>query len=108
MRNLNTSDVFEFSRMIKNVGIKEEIRNISMKATESNADVKALGFDMIFSLIEKFSEAKSEKALYEFLSRPLEVNPKEVGEMDIFELIEKIMNIANIDRWKSFLKLAIR
>lgn len=107
MRKLNTSDVFAFTRMIKEIGLKEEIKEIASKATKEE-DVSKLGLDMIFTLIEKFSEANSENALYEFLSRPLEVTKEEVGTMDLFDLVEKIMQIADVEKWKTFLKLAIR
>ena len=107
MRKLNTSDVFAFTRLVKEIGLKEEIKNITAKVSEET-DVKALGIDIIFTLIEKFSEVNSENALYEFLSRPLEVTKEEVGTMDLFDLVEKIMQIADLEKWKAFLKLAIR
>lgn len=107
MRKLNTSDVFAFTRLVKEIGLKEEIKNITAKVAEET-DVKTLGLDIIFTLIEKFSEVNSENALYEFLSRPLEISKEEVGTMDLFELVEKIMQIADVEKWKTFLKLAIR
>ena len=107
MRKLNTSDVFACTRLVKEIGLKEEIKNITAKVSEET-DVKALGIDIIFTLIEKFSEVNSENALYEFLSRPLEISKEEVGTMDLFDLVEKIMQIADVEKWKTFLKLAIR
>ena len=107
MRKLNTSDVFAFTRLVKEIGLKEEIKNITTKVAEET-DVKALGLYIIFTLIEKFSEVNSENALYEFLSRPLEISKEEVGTMDLFDLVEKIMQIADVEKWKTFLKLAIR
>lgn len=107
MRKLNTSDVFAFTRMVKNIGLKEEIRGIASKAM-GEEDVNKVGLDMIFALIEKFAEVNSESELYDFLSRPLEVTKEEVGEMDLFELVENVMNMADIQKWKAFLKLAIR
>lgn len=107
MRKLNTSDVFAFTRLVKEIGLKEEIKNITAKVAEET-DIKALGIDIIFTLIEKFSEVNSENALYEFLSRPLEISKEEVGTMDLFDLVEKIMQIADVEKWKTFLKLAIR
>lgn len=106
MRKLNTSDVFAFTRLVKEIGLKEEIKNITAKVAEET-DVKVLGIDIIFTLIEKFSEVNSENALYEFLSRPLEISKEEVGTMDLFDLVEKIMQIADVEKWKTFLKLAI-
>ena len=93
--------------MVKEIGLKEEIKSIASKATEEE-DVNKVGLDMIFTLIEKFSEVNSENALYEFLSRPLEATKEEVATMDLFDLVEKIMNMADVEKWKTFLKLAIR
>lgn len=107
MRKLNTSDVFAFTRLVKEIGLKEEIKNITAKVAEET-DVKALGIDIIFTLIEKFSEVNSENALYEFLSRPLEISKEEVGTMDLFDLVDKVMQMADVEKWKTFLKLAIR
>lgn len=107
MRKLNTSDVFAFTRMVKEIGLKEEIKGIASKATEEQ-DVNKVGLDMIFTLIEKFSEVNSENALYEFLSKPLEVSKEDVATMDLFDLVEKVMNMADVEKWKTFLKLAIR
>lgn len=107
MRKLNTSDVFAFTRLVKEIGLKEEVKNITAKAA-GETDVKALGLDIIFTLIEKFSEVNSENALYEFLSRPLEISKEEVGTMDLFDLVEQVMQIADVEKWKTFLKLAIR
>ncbi|MGL5085311.1 MAG: hypothetical protein ACRC68_06265 [Clostridium sp.] len=107
MRKLNTSDVFAFTRMVKEIGLKEEIKGIAAKATEEQ-DVNKVGLDMIFTLIEKFSEVNSENALYEFLRKPLEVSKEDVATMDLFDLVEKVMNMADVEKWKTFLKLAIR
>ena len=40
--------------MVKEIGLKEEIKGIASKATEEE-DVNKVGLDMIFTLIEKFS-----------------------------------------------------
>lgn len=115
MRNLNTSDTFKFVRMIRDLNLKEEIRKIILDLNaaskgdkESKENKMDVGFNIIFTLIEKIAEENSEKALYEFLSGPFEINAEEVGKIEIFDLVEKVMQIATIDKWKSFLKLAIR
>ena len=104
MRKLNTSDVFSLARLIKEIGIKEDIKKLSTSVNE-NTDVKEAGFDLIFTVIEKFAEKNSEPALYNFLSGPLEI---EVGKVELFTLVENILEIADIEKWKAFLKLAVR
>lgn len=107
MRKLNTSDVFAFTRMVTEIGLKEEIKDITSKIT-NETDTRTLGLDVIFKMVEKFSEVNSEKALYEFLSGPLEVSKEEVGTMDLFDLVDNLMQIADVEKWRTFLKLAIR
>lgn len=107
MRKLNTSDVFSLARLIKEIGIKEDIKKLSTSVNE-NTDIKEAGFDLIFTVIEKFAEKNSEPALYNFLSGPLEIDPEEVGKVELFTLVENILEIADIEKWKAFLKLAVR
>lgn len=52
MRKLNTSDVFSLARLIKEIGIKEDIKKLSTSVNE-NTDVKEAGFDLIFTVIGK-------------------------------------------------------
>ena len=129
MRNLNTRDVFQFARMIKDLGLKEEIKEVSVKATaalntqaikveeEENAEggaedngnmLESIGMDMLLGLLEKLTEKKSEEAFYKFLSGPFEIPSEEIGGLDPLDLIESLIKIADVQRWKSFLKLAIR
>lgn len=107
MRNLQTTDIFELARVVKKIGIKEQLKEIAQKVNEGT-DTYQLGFEIILSLIEKFSEKNSEEAFYEFLAPILEVASEEVGKMDPFELVESILKIASIEKWQSFLKLAVR
>lgn len=107
MRNLQTSDVFELARLVKKIGIKNELKEIAMKIN-TDEDQYSVGFEIIFGLIEKVSEKNSEDYLYEFLSKPLEVTKDEVRTMDPVELVEKLFTIASVDKWKSFFNLAIR
>ena len=110
MRKLETRDMFELARTVKKIGIKEELKNIAKEINEKGKelDTYEAGFDLVLSVIEKFSEKNSEQAFYEFLSGPFEVDPKEVETMEIIDLIEGIFEMASIDKWKSFLKIAVR
>lgn len=106
MRKLQTSDVFELARLIKRAGIKDELKDVALKANKE--DIEGTGFDLIFGVVEKLTEQKVEDDLYKFLSGPLEESPEEVKVMDPLELVEKIMRIADMEKWKAFLKLAVR
>ncbi|NLK94732.1 MAG: hypothetical protein GX275_06035 [Clostridiales bacterium] len=119
MRNLNTRDMFNAVRLIKELDIKDEIKNAALKMTSTQKieeetesktedNTKSVGFDMVFSLFEKAIDKNIELKLYEFLSGPLEVEKDEVGDMDPIDLCEKIYEIADIQKWKDFLYKAAR
>lgn len=90
MRNLLTADLFKAVRVIKASGLKEEVKPLLKKAAESEADVQNVGIEAIMALIGALAENGVEKQLYEFLSGPFEMEPKEVAQLDIVELCEKI------------------
>lgn len=119
MRNLNTRDMFNAVRLIKELGVKDEIKKAALQMTTpknedeaeskvTEEDTKSIGFDMIFSIFEKVFDKNIEIKLYEFLSGPLEIEADEVGNMDPIDLCEKIYEIADIQRWKDFLFKAAR
>lgn len=106
MRKLLTKDLFALSRCIKAMGIKDELKKIAMEA-DSKEDVAEKGFDILFSVIEAASEKQSEKAIYEFLSGPFEMQAQDIETMDITELIQGVREIADVATWKSFFKMAV-
>ena len=119
MRNLNTMDMFNAVRLIKELGVKDEIKKAALQMTlpkkedgsESKMtedDTKSIGFDMVFTIFEKIIDKNVELKLYEFLSGPLEMKAEEIGNMDPFDLCEKIYQIADISKWKNFLSKAAR
>lgn len=107
MRSLQTTDIFELARVIQKIGIREELSDVA-KSVNEGTDVYSLGFELILRLIEKFAEKDSEIAFYDFLSNIFELSSDEIGKMDPFLLIEKILEIAPVEKWQSFLKLAVR
>lgn len=107
MRDLQTSDVFALARLIKLLELKEELKVLAVNA-EEETNLKSLGFDVLFTLINKASEKNCEKAFYDFLAGPFELEPKHIASMDPIQLLENVTKIASIDRWKSFLQLAVR
>lgn len=106
MRSLQMRDVFELGRVINKIGIKEEFAKISEKLSDKSAT--EVGVEIMFILFAKAVEKNSEKEIYKFLSGPLEMKPEEVGAMDPFKLAEKVLEIAPVEKWQSFLSKAIR
>jgi len=56
----------------------------------------------MFTIIEAAAEKESEQAVYEFLSGPLEMTTEELALADPVETIEKVMQIADVEKWKTF------
>ena len=46
MRKLNTSDIFQLTRLIKQIGLKEEIKEVASKSSEMLEDPMSLGFEI--------------------------------------------------------------
>ena len=117
MRAINTQDVFRLSRIIKAINIKEEIPKITRQIEQMNEvkqsiqeddaeEVKKekqrryeeimldLGVNIVFSIIEKYSDPRSERAVYELLGGILEKKPDEIANQPIQDTINDIKRIA--------------
>lgn len=107
MRKLITADVFALSRAIKKIGLKEELKKISSIDTTGMTE-QEVGYEIIFTALEKCSEKNAEKEIYEFLSKPFECTAKDVEKMELTKLVESFLEIADIEVWKNFLNRAVR
>ena len=110
MRKFQTTDIFELARVLMKIGIREEVQDVATRAAESkDKKVKIdMGFDLFFGILSKATQKNAEIEIYKFLANIFECEWKEVGEMDPFELWEKINEVASIEKWKSFFKLAAK
>ena len=110
MRKLQTTDVFEAARVILKIGVREEVQAVALRAAESKDKRVQLdmGFDLFFGIISKAAAKGAEMEIYKFLAPIFECNAEEVGKMDPFELWEKLMEVASIEKWKSFFKFAVK
>lgn len=103
MRELQTSDIFAFVRLINKAGIKEEIKQKVLEVDDiSKVNTESFGYDIILTMLEKASEPKVEKEIYSFFANVFEMSEEEVKTMDAIEFLESVGKIASIDRWKSF------
>lgn len=105
MRNLQAKDIFSMSRLIMSLDLKDEFKKIADKV-DGKTDLNSIGYEMFFTVLGKCTDEKTENKVYEFLSGPLEIKVEEVAIMDIFDLSEKIMEVASIDKWKLFFNKA--
>lgn len=103
MRSLETQDVFAFVRMIDEVGIKDQLKELVM-SKDNIADITAesFGYDLIFALIEGASKKKAEESIYEFFADIMECTVDDIRHSDPTEFMENIIKIADVEKWKSF------
>ena len=106
MRGLQTTDIFTAARIVKSAQIADEVKVIAA-AMDEKKDVSVLDFGVEFMVrvFEKLVGTESEKAIYKFLSGPLEIPEKDIAKMEPMDLIDKIMElkeVVDVERWKSF------
>lgn len=103
MRNLQTKDIFAFVRLIDEVGIKEELKTLILsKDNLKDLTQESFGYDMIFTLISGASKKKAEEALYEFFGGLFEIDKDKVGELEPTDFFQKVIEVADVEKWKSF------
>lgn len=59
-------------------------------AAEGKADVQNVGIEAIMTVIGSLAENGVEKNIYDFLAGPFEMEPKDVAQLDIVDLAQKI------------------
>lgn len=106
MRGLQTADIFTAARIVKSAQIADEVK-VMAAAMDEKKDVSVLDFgvEMVVRVFEKLVGTESEKAIYKFLSGPLEIPEKDIAKMDPIDLIDKIkelQEVIDVERWKSF------
>lgn len=102
MRKLQTRDLFNAMRLIEKAGIKEEIKPIIRRAQRKEADATEIGMEVIIKISQILIREESEKAFYDFLSGPLEMEAREVEEMNLEELVGNLKKVAEGDNLKFF------
>ena len=104
MRSLQTSDIFAACRILSKIGVREEIREVAMKAEESKTKKVQIdmGFDLLFGIIEKATQENAEKEIYKFIADLFECDPEEVRVMNPVKMLKQLEEVANFEEWKDF------
>lgn len=103
MRNLQTKDLFSLARVLKEIKIQEVFNSITI---DNGMTTKEAGLKLVFEIFEKAVDKNCEEKVYEFLAGPLEISKKEVAEYDPVDLLDKVLEIAEPDKWKAFFSKA--
>lgn len=115
MRNLNGHDVFMALRVLKRVGVKDELIELATymnrvadgKAAVTEEKQEKVGARLIFGLLSNAGDEAAEKAVFEFLAGPLETTAEELAQRDLLDLCEDVDKyIKNMDRerWSGFFR----
>lgn len=115
MRKINTADTFAAMRVIKAAGVKDEIKKIALdiedkrkkKIKFTSEMQKQMGAELFFSIIDGLAEKKAELLMYDLLAGPLEMDPKDIAELPIQDLFEKIAELSKMmapEGWANFFK----
>jgi len=104
MRGLKTSDIFNFSKLVKKMELKEDMRKVLSEIQEGNAT--RVGLDLIMLVLENLSNA--EREFYLFISAIVDKTPEEVGELPLEEIIEICTTIFKDPNFASFFKFAAK
>lgn len=103
MRNLETHDIFEAARLVKALGIKEELKKFCMDANSVKEITSAsVGYDLLYIIFDKATEEKAEMQIYKFLSSFFEIEPEEIAKLDPCEMLDKCLEVADVEKWKAF------
>lgn len=107
MRNLETPDLFGFVRLIKKLGLKDDIKSMGLKASEKT-NPEEFGADLIFLVLEKTTTEEGEALIYEFFSPIFEMSVEEIKRMDPVNFLESIMKVSDLEKWSAFFKSAAK
>lgn len=99
MRNLQTKDLFNAMRIISAMGLRDTLKELNKKTYKSNME---LGMELLITIFDKAVEKKSEKLIYEFLAGPFECKASDVEVMDINDLLNNILEVAEPKAWRDF------
>lgn len=107
MRKLNLSDVFACSRLIRTLGLKNELRAIMEKSKSNNkgkvngkdeddsVDVEQVGIDAILAIMNAAANEGADTAAYALLGPIFEMEPQKVAEMPLDDLIGNLKKLAS-------------
>ena len=108
MRALKSRDLFAALRVVKAVGVKEELKQFAVAIADGRVSAETqqeIGVEFMIGLLANCGTEAAEKAFFEFLSGPLEIPSAELSDMDldvfrdtIFEFVKSM----DLESWKSF------
>lgn len=109
MRNLITTDLAYLTRIIKRMGIKNEIKALLKEMTEKKSeDINSIdfGMDIMFMFIENYDKAEQE--VINFIAELEGKTKEEIKTLPMAQMIGLIQNMLSLDGLGDFFKLVLR
>lgn len=106
MRELKSTDLFAALRIVKEIGIKDEMKRMAEAIQGvSDANQTEVGIELIMSVLANCGSEGAEKAFYSFLSGVTEASVADLKNMELTEfadLIREFVQSIDIDHWRGF------
>lgn len=111
MRNLKTPDFFKFSKIIRKMGLREDLKKVARDVADIKPEDKAkvlneMQIELLMIFVENIGNAENE--IYEFISNVSEKPVKELKDMDFDEFMGILKEIFLSDEIKSFFITALK
>lgn len=108
MRQFKSTDLFKALRVVKAVGVKEEMKEFAQRFADGKISAKTqreLGVELMLGILSNCGNEAAEMAFFDFLSGPMETGVAELRDMDLLDFMEQIkafMEFIDVEAWKAF------
>lgn len=108
MRQFKSTDLFAALRIVKEIGVKQELKDFAAAMADGKISAKTqreLGAELLFGLLGNCGTKEAETAFFEFVSEPMEIPVAELRDMDLLEFMTKVrefVEFIDVEAWKSF------
>lgn len=104
MKKIATADIFAAMRVVKATGMKDELKPILKKVASGESSVEDIGIEAILAVMEAASGTASERAIYQFLSGPFEMDTEAVAMLDLEDLMSNLEALARENDLRGFFR----
>lgn len=103
MRELQSGDIFGACRLLNAIGVRDELKKVA-ESVNTLQDLKGfdVGFNLIYDLFERATTSEAEQEWYKFFANIFECKPEEIKKMDPCDFIDKVLEVADIEKWRNF------
>lgn len=108
MRQLKSTDLFAALRVVKAIGVKDQMKEFAQSMAAGTVSAKTqreMGVELMLGILANCGDKAAETAFYEFLSAPMEIPVEELRDMDLLAFAEKIKEFIafiDVEAWRAF------